>query len=55
VTFAQDDKVTVIANPQCHGTVLESDETHTIVMLDNFQGSQVTLKTAQLKPRRDQE
>jgi len=55
VTFAQDDKVTVIANPQCHGIVVTGDETHTIVILDNFHGSQVTLRTAQLKPRRDQE
>jgi hypothetical protein len=36
VTFAQDDKVTVIANPQCHGTVLESGETETNVKLDNL-------------------
>jgi hypothetical protein len=55
MTFAQDDKVTVIANPQCHGIVVTGDETHTIVILDNFHGSQVTLRTAQLKPRRDQE
>jgi hypothetical protein len=50
VTFAPDDKVTVIANPQCHGTVLESDEAYTNVKMDNFSFT-ILFRTDELKLR----
>jgi hypothetical protein len=52
MTFAQDDKVTVIANPQCHGTVLDSDEANTLVRLDRLSFNML-FKTSKLKLRED--
>jgi hypothetical protein len=48
--FTPDDKVTTVFNTQCHGVVLESDETYTNVKLDNF-SSNVVFRTSELKLR----
>jgi|HubBroStandDraft_2_1064218.scaffolds.fasta_scaffold2485002_2 hypothetical protein len=50
MTFKPEDKVTVLMNLQCHGTVLESNEESTNVKLDNF-ATTTTFKTSELKLR----
>ena len=36
MSFAPDDKVTLLINTQSHGTVLKSDEANTLVRLDRL-------------------
>ena len=54
MTFAPDDKVTVLMNTQCHGTVLKSDEANTLVRLDRL-SFDMLFKTLELKLRRTDE
>ena len=51
MTFAPDDKVTLLMNTQSHGTVLKSDEATTLVRLDRL-SFDMLFKTSELKLRR---
>ena len=51
MSFTPGDKVTVVMNPQCHGTVLENNDGDINVKLDNHTVSQ-QFKTSDLKPRK---
>ena len=51
MTFAPDDKVTLLINTQSHGTVLKSDEATTLVRLDRL-SFDMLFKTSELKLRR---
>ena len=51
MTFAPDDKVTLLINTQSHGTVLKSDEATTLVRLDRL-SFDMLFKTSELKLRK---
>ena len=51
MSFAPDDKVTLLINTQSHGTVLKSDEATTLVRLDRL-SFDMLFKTSELKLRR---
>ena len=51
MTFAPDDKVTLLMNTQSHGTVLKSDEATTLVRMDRL-SFDMLFKTSELKPRK---
>ena len=51
MTFAPDDKVTLLINTQSHGTVLKSDEETTLVRLDRL-SFDMLFKTSELKLRK---
>ena len=51
MTFAPDDKVTLLMNTQSHGTVLKSDEATTLVRMDRL-SFDMLFKTSELKLRR---